>query len=226
MHGANFSKRNIIYGVAALILLTIGIVSVRHCSSKPQEVEEEVLPADSVVKLIKIHSRLYTAEAVSHKTITYNSNNKMTVKMGPAEKQFNLPLGRLEAKIPVSVTYKAYVDMEKMSVGGVNIKNDSTIHITLPDPVITETAVAVDHEREVIHRQWFAKRLTDAQYQELITQAKQEAWNELSEKEQQDIIETAKISATDILLPQLRALGFTKVTIDYRKDFTIFKEKL
>lgn len=208
------------------MVLAIGILGFRHCSSAPQEDVEEVLPADSVVKLVRNHSRLYTAEAVSHKTITYDSNNKMTVKLGGTSKQFNLPFGKMEVKIPVNVTYKAYIDMEKITSGDINIVNDSTIHITLPDPVIMETAVAIDHEKESIHRQLFSKRLTDAQYQELVAQAKQEAWNELSEQEQKDIIETAKISATDILLPQLRALGFKNVAIDYRKKYTIFKEKL
>ena len=143
------------------------------------------------------------------------------MKIAGIEKDIKLPLGRTEATIPVIVTYKAYIDLQRVTAADFHVSGDTTIVITLPDPVIVETAVAINHDQEKMKKQWLAKSLTYEQYQSLVRKAKDEAWEELSIDDQTNIIETAKVSATDILLPQLRQLGFKNIRIDYREDFDI-----
>ena len=81
--------------------------------------------------------------------------------------------------------------------------------------------IITDIFQEKMKKQWLAKSLTYEQYQSLVRKAKDEAWEELSIDDQTNIIETAKVSATDILIPQLRQLGFRNIRIDYREDFDI-----
>ena len=180
-------------------------------------------PDGTIVSAIRQHSRIYTAEATSHKTMTYTSNNKLSFNIGGVEKGINLPFGKTEATIPVSVTYKAYIDLDRVTDKNIDIVNDTTLIVTLPDPVILQTALAIDHDKEQMTKEIFGKALTAEQYKQLVRQAKESAWNELDDNDQRAIVETAKVSASDILLPQLRALGFRKIIIDYRQDYTIEK---
>lgn len=183
--------------------------------------EEKAKRDSAIINSIHIHSRLYTAETTSHKTITYTSQNKFKVKIAGFEKDIKLPLTKTEATIPVNVTYKAFIDLDKITMKDIEIKGDTAIYITLPDPVIEQTAVSIDHENEQLKKQWLSKGLKYDEYQALIRKAKDEAWDELSEDNQAEIIETAKVSATDLIIPQLRSLGFKTIKVDYRQEFTL-----
>lgn len=217
-----------------LIAIALGVLWVVHtCNSykaAQAEIERHEAQRDSMITaIVRSHSRLYTAETTSKKTVTYTSDNKVNLKFAGIEKAIKLPFGKTEASIPVSVTYKAYIDMDKVTRADIVVDADSAILITLPDPVIVETAVAVDHDKETMKKEWLAKALTYEEYQKLVRQAKDEAWQELSEDDQEAIVERAKLSATELLIPQLRKLGFTSITIDYREDFSILeivREKL
>jgi hypothetical protein len=75
----------------------------------------------------------------------------------------------------------------------------------------------------------FGKKLTHEKYRELVRDAKKQAWDELPEEDQRAIIERAKLSATELLIPQLKALGFENIVIDYSKNFSLrdmVREKL
>ncbi|NPD81719.1 DUF4230 domain-containing protein [Prevotella sp. PINT] len=212
------SKELTVYLVLTVIVLSLmTILSMKACSNaNPEEKPQE----EAVIETVRRHSRLYTAEAQSKKTMTYTSQNKLSLKALGIDKSIDLPLGKTEAKIPVTVTYKAYIDLGR--VDSRNVRTDGkTIRIILPDPIIVETACTVDHENESQEKQLLGKGLTYEQYQEMVRQAKESAWTELPDSAQQAVIETAKVSATDLLIPQLRALGFTKIEIAYREDFSL-----
>ena len=217
------SKELTVYLVLTVIVLSLmTILSMKACSNaNPEEkAQEEAATQDAVIETVRQHSRLYTAEAQSKKTMTYTSQNKLPLKALRIDKSIDLPLGKTEAKIPVTVTYKAYIDLGR--VDSRNVRTDGkTIRIILPDPIIVETACTVDHENESQEKQLLGKGLTYEQYQEMVRQAKESAWTELPDSAQQAVIETAKVSATDLLIPQLRALGFTKIEIAYREDFSL-----
>lgn len=227
MNGATFgNKLKRVFAIVALAAAAIAVLwGVRTCNSYQAQQKAEEMQRErrnsTIRAVINRHSRLYTAEAKSRKTITYTSDNTFKVKIASIEKNIKLPLGRTEATIPVIVTYKAYIDLQRVTAADFHVSGDTTIVITLPDPVIVETAVAINHDQEKMKKQWLAKSLTYEQYQSLVRKAKDEAWEELSIDDQTNIIETAKVSATDILLPQLRQLGFKNIRIDYREDFDI-----
>lgn len=179
----------------------------------------------AVITAIRSRSTLYTAEAKSHKTMTYSSSSKLSFNFLGIDKDVSLPFSKTEATIPVTVTYKAGINMQQITDDNIRIsqypgseRHGGVVVITLPDPVIVETAVRVDHENESMKKEFLGKGLTYEQYQKLVRQAKQEAWEDLSEDDMRAIVETAKVSATDIIIPRLRALGFTDITVQYRQD--------
>ena len=121
----------------------------------------------------------------------------------------------------MTVTYKAYIDLERVTEHNIEVVDKKTIIITLPDPVIMETAVSVDHSKETMDKQLLGKKLTYEEYRQLIRDAKEQAWEELPEEDQRAIIERAKISATELIIPMLRSLGFENIVIDYSKNFSL-----
>lgn len=183
----------------------------------------------AVVTSVRMHSMLYTAEAKSQKTMKYSSKNKMSFSFMGVSKDVNIPFSKTEATIPVTMAYKVGINLEKVEKGNINIMRypengkGGAISIVLPDPVIVPTSVVVDHDSEKMEKQFLSKGLTYDQYQKLLHQAKEEAWNELTPEELRSLTETAKVSATDILLPQLRALGFDTVEISYRQGMDASK---
>ena len=209
-----------------LTLLAIFLISGRKHDTASQLTEKKTeqkasIDTTAIIESIQTHSRLYTAEATSRKTITYTSQNKLSLRLGSKQKDIALPLGKTTARIPVAVTYKAYIDLSKVTHDNVQLQGDSIIRIVLPDPVIVETAVAIDHDTEKLERQLLGKGLSPEQYQQLVVKAKDDAWREMSEKDQRAIVETAKVSATELITPTLHNLGFRHVEIAYRKDFSL-----
>ena len=209
--------------IVVIVLVAISILLLRSCLGCSEMNEAEIQKRDSaIVAEIQRHSRLYTAEVISRKTITYSSQNKLSVSILGKERSMRIPFGKTTATIPVNVTYKAYINLDKVSRDNIIIDNKSRmIHITLPDPVIVETAVSIDHENEKMDKEWFGKKLTYEEYQTLVRDAKEQAWQELSEVEQREITETAKVSAGELLIPYLVSLGFENILIEYRPSFSV-----
>ena len=124
MNGAtsgNKLKRIVI--IITLVAIAGAVLwGVRRCNSYQAQKQAEEMrreQRDSTIRaVINRHSRLYTAEAKSRKTITYTSDNTFKVKIAGIEKDIKLPLGRTEATIPVIVTYKAYIDLQYCIAGG------------------------------------------------------------------------------------------------------------
>lgn len=175
----------------------------------------------TLVAEIQQCSRLYTAEAVSRKTVEYASGRSLDVTLGGTKHTLSLPLTTTTATIPVIVTYKACIDLSHLRPGDIRTAGDTAVTIILPDPFIMQTAVSVDHAAERHHEQWFAKGLTGEEYRALIRRAKEEAWRDLPDSARQAVCETARVSAAELLLPLARALGFSRATVAYRPDFSI-----
>lgn len=216
-----------LYTICLIVMFITFMTKEKQRSDIEQERQNIEAQCDSaVINAVRMHSMLYTAEAKSNKTMTYTSNNKLSFKFLGIEKDMNLPFSKTEATIPVTITYKAGIDLQTVTMDNIQIlqypspdsDQPSTIIITLPDPVLVETAVQVDHENEKMKKEFLGKGLSYEQYQALLRQAKKEAWEELSEDDIRAIVETAKVSATDLLLPQLRQLGFTDIQINFRQD--------
>lgn len=226
--------RKVFFVLLALytIIITVAFVTLftkeRHKTEVIEQKANLEAQCDSaIVNAVRMHSMLYTAEARSSKTLTYTSNNKLSFNFLGVSKDVNLPLSKTEATIPVTVTYKAGINLQQVDKGNIHVSQypddgrGGVVVIVLPDPVIVETAVQVDHENEKQTKQLLGKGLTYEKYQELVRQAKKEAWDDLSEEDIRGIVETAKVSATELIIPQLRALGFDSITINYRQEMTL-----
>ena len=222
--------------IPLLVLYVIGLIvtfTTLWTSNKQKEEAAEAkanveAQCDSAIILaMRSGLLLYTAEAKSHKTMNYSSSNKLSFSFLGIDKDVNLPFSKTEATIPVTVTYKAGIDLQHADSDNINVVKypdngrGGTIVITLPDPFLVQTSVAVDHENEKMKKEFLAKGLTYEQYQSLVRQAKQEAWDDLSQDDVHAIIETAKVSASDLMLPQLRRLGFDNIEITFRQDLDI-----
>jgi hypothetical protein len=235
MNGENYGRKELMVylGIAAVTLIAIAFLTLRIFDKRGgiEIMQKENIEArdSTIIHGIRQHSKLYTAEATAKKTVTYTSNNKLSFKFAGFEKDINLPLGKTKVTIPVSVTYKAYIDLERVTMHNIDIIDKKNIAIILPDPVLVETAVNIDHSNEKMDKEIFGKKLTHEKYRELVRDAKKQAWDELPEEDQRAIIERAKLSATELLIPQLKALGFENIVIDYSKNFSLrdmVREKL
>ena len=126
------SKELTVYLIlTAIVLLLMLTFSIKACSNgdHAEKAQAETVTPETVVEAVRQHSRLYTAEATSRKTMTYTSQNKLSLRALGIDKTLDLPLGKTEARIPVTVTYKAYIDLGR--VDGRNVRADGeTIRIS------------------------------------------------------------------------------------------------
>lgn len=207
-----------------MFVLIMFITSSQNKAAEDEKVaQEEVkkITAADVAMKVSTTSKLYTAEVDAHKTMHYDANNCLEIKAFGRSGSIRMPFSHLEAYVPVTARYKAMIDLSKVDSTRISIPNDSTIRLILPDPVIEQTAVSVDHDGESVKRQAFAGRLDDAAYKRVLDRAKSEIWADISNEQYADIIETAKVSATELLVPMLRDLGFKNIQIGYRNDIDL-----
>lgn len=214
-----------LYTIVLIVTFTTLLTKHQQKEAIANELAQTEARLDSaIVTSVRSHSMLYTAEAKSQKTMTYSSSNKVSFKFMGIDKDMDLPFSKTEATIPVSVTYKAGINLMTFNSDNIYIAQrpqdgrGGSVVITLPDPVIVETAVQVDHENEKMKKEFLGKGLTYEQYQKLIRQAKEEAWQDLSEEDIRAITETAKVSATELIIPQLKLLGFDNIEVTYRQE--------
>lgn len=214
--------------LAVVVAAIIAVVALRLAAERRAAAEREALTErrdSTLVAHIQQCSRLFTAEAVSRKTVEYESGRSLDVTLGGTKHTLSLPFSTTTATIPVSVKYKAYIDLSHLRRSDIRAEGDTAVTIILPDPVIMQTAVSVDHAAERHHEQWFAKGLTAAEYRALVTRAKDEAWRDLPDSAQRAVCETARVSAAELLLPLTRAAGFRSATVTFRPDYTITRTK-
>lgn len=209
--------------LVVILLAALTMTLTRTCREGGAEETDRPRPVSdsTIIMAIQSHSRLYTAETTCLKTIRYSADNAVRIDVAGIKKDIGLPMSRTEYEIPVRVTYKAFIDLEKIRRGDIVTKGDTAIHITLPDPVITETAVSIDHDNARYKRQMLGRRLTQQEYNNMVAKAKDDAWRDLSKEDRDAMVHTAKISATETLVPMMRKLGFRHITVDYRNDYTI-----
>lgn len=169
-----------------------------------------------MVTQIQKCSRLYTTEYRVHKVITHD--DKLAMKGSLAGHSYNipLPLGSRKIAIPVDATVKAYVDFGSFTAD--NVRRDSShIEIILPDPHIVLTASRVDHNAI---RQYVSLTRRNFSDEELSAYERQGRDAIIADIASTDIIERARISAANVLVPMLQNLGYRQenITITFRRD--------
>lgn len=217
-------RKSLAIAACFLSALVAMMIVISRCSrtspaqETPQQEAVKKISRAEVAIAISNESKLYTAEVEAHKTMHYTSDNAYNITLLGRTSTVKVPFGHMEAFIPVTAKYKAHVDLALVDSTRIRIVGDTLVQVILPDPVIEQTAVTIDHANEKINTEMFAHDMDDATYQKIVRKAKDDIWTDIGDDRYYDIIKAAQTSAAETIIPILHSLGFTKVEVAFRKD--------
>lgn len=189
------------------------------CSHQQTEKKEQVIDTIPVMVMqIQKCNRLYTAEAHVHKIITHD--DQLNLKGSLFKKDFNIhvPGSNRKVAIPMDATLKAYVDFSGFSAKNVNRQGDK-IEIILPDPKVMLTSSKINHEGVRQFVSLTRRNYSDAELSQFEQQGRESIIRDIPNL---DILEQARQSAANTLIPMLQDMGFAEenIKISFRKKFT------
>ena len=202
------------------IILSATILAFSSCSHQQTKNEKtsviDTLPV--MVMLIQKCSRIYTAEAHVHKIITHD--DPLNLKGSFLKKEFNLhvPGSNRKVAIPMNATIKAYIDFQGFSAKNISRKGNK-IEIILPDPKMILTSSKIDHKEVKQYISITRSNFTDAELAQLEQQGRQSIIRDIPNL---DLVEQARLSAANTIIPMLKNMGFKEenIKISFRKKFT------
>ena len=172
-----------------------------------------------MVMQIQKCSRLYTAEAHVHKIVTHDDNLRLKGSFLKKTFDINVPGSNRKVAIPMDATVKAYIDFNGFSSKNISRQGDK-IEIILPDPKVMLTSSKIDHEGVKQYVAFTRSNFSDAELAQYEQQGRDAIIKDIP---QMDILETARQSAANILIPMLMDAGFQEgnIKISFRKKFTL-----
>lgn len=204
------------------ILAAVMSLAFCSCGSKPAEKEKTTKPAVDTMAVMVMQvqrcSKLYTTEYRVHKVLTHDDKLEMKGKLAGHDYNIPVPLCKRKVAIPIDATVKAYIDFASFSSD--NVQRDSThIRITLPDPHIVLTSSRIDHNAI---KQYVALTRRDFSDEELTSYERQGRDAIIREIATTDIMEQARVSAANTLVPMLQKLGYRpeNITIAFSRNFS------
>jgi len=202
-----------------LLLITALLTAFSSCSQK--KTEEKVQVIDTIpmmVTQIQKCSRLYTAEVHVHKIITHDDQLKLSGSLFKKTFNVEVPGSNRKVAIPMDATIKAYVDFKDFSTKNVN-RQGNKIEIILPDPKVTLTSSKIDHEGIKQFVSLTRRNFSDAELAQLEQQGRNSIIKDIPNL---DIMEQARQSAANTLIPMLKDMGFKEenIKVSFRKKFT------
>lgn len=203
--------------IAFLALSAVSCGNRQTSATKPAEPQIDTIP--TLVMQVQRQSRLYTTEYHIHKVITHDDQLALKGKLLSHDYNVALPFGKRKIAIPVDATAKAYIDFAGFSEK--NVRRDSShIEIILPDPRIVLSATRVNHDDIREYVALTRSRFTD---EELASYEQQGRKAIIADLGKTDILETARASAANVLVPMLQQLGFRpeNITITFRRDLNV-----
>lgn len=205
---------------ALSIILAATLIAFASCSQKKTEEKAEVIDTTHVMVMqVQKCSRLYTAEAHVHKIITHDDQLKLEGSF--LKKAFNIsvPGSNRKIAIPMNATLKAYVDFQDFSTKNIRRHGDQ-IEIILPDPKVMLTSSKIDHEGVKQFVSLARRNFSDAELAQLEQQGRESIIKDIPSL---DILEQARQSAANTLIPMLTDMGFKEenIKISFRKKFTL-----
>lgn len=199
----------------SILLIMLALIA---CKEQPaQESAPENTAPESINLVLRVsqQSRLYTAEYQVHKIVTHNDLLHLKGKVLGHNYDHQLNLGDRKVAIPMDVTLKAYIDFSTFGEQQVERSGDM-IHITLPDPHIVVTSSRVDNKGIRQFTSLLRKNYTD---EELTDFTRQGVESILKQAPQMGILETARESAAQTLIPLLCEMGYQEdhIVITFRQ---------
>lgn len=217
--------------IAAIVIIVVGILlyfvlapsSEQETTVPSQEPpsEAKLMSKSEIATLVKQQSRLYSAEQTAHKTIILSTAEKDSISTLLGTLKWTRPWSKSHIEIPINVTYKAYIDFSKITEDDIHINADSSITITLPNPVIEMTSCEINHNKEVYDSQIFASQKSQDFINHHVTDAANDVWHEIGRISQDKILNSAKANANNIIANALLGSGYKKVNIEYRHGLNI-----
>lgn len=205
-------KKVIAIGVMAAFLLA----SCNHQKTESKPTVIDTIPV--MVMQIQKCSRLYTAEAHVHKIVTHDDQLKLQGSF--LKKNFNIhvPGSNRKVAIPMDATIKAYVDFKDFSSKNVSRKGNK-IEIILPDPKLVLTSSKIDHQGIKQFVSLARSNFSDAELTQFEQQGRESIIKDIPNM---DLLETARQSAANTLIPMLKDMGFQEqdIKVSFRKKFT------
>ena len=201
-----------------LFIITASIIAFTSCSQKKTEEQTEAIDTIPVMVMqIQKCNRLYTAEVHVHKIVTHDDQLKLKGSFLKKDFNINVPGSNRKVAIPMDATLKAYIDFQDFSNKNVNRKGEK-IEILLPDPKVMLTSSKIDHEGVKQYVSLTRSNFNDAELAQFEQQGRVGIIKDIPNM---DIIETARQSAANTLIPMLMDMGFKEenIKITFRKKF-------
>lgn len=196
------------------------VIVFSSCSQKKTEEKVEVIDTIPVMVMqIQKCSRLYTAEVHVHKIVTHDDQIKLKGSFLKKTFHIEVPGSNRKVAIPMDATLKAYIDFKDFSAKNVNRKGEK-IEIVLPDPKVMLTSSKIDHDGIKQFVSFTRSNFNDAELTQYEQQGREGIIRDIPSM---DIIETARQSAANTLIPMLIDMGFkeSNIKITFRKKFTL-----
>ena len=203
-----------------LVFVCVVLAALASCGKKPAEkgnADAAKPQVDTVAVLygsISDCARLATAEYRIHKIVTFDDRIVVRGKMFSKPFSREIPVGDRKIAIPLDVTLRGYVDFADFGKDNIKKKGGKII-VTLPDPQIMVSASKIDHKG--------VKKLVDPLRsnfrQEEIEAYTRQAMDSIAKAiPNLGIVEAARVSAAQVLVPIIREMGYSEsdITIQFR----------
>lgn len=203
----------------ATLIVMMAITLLTSCNrNKTNETAKQIDTIPEMVMHIQKCSRLYTAEYKFHKIITHQDKKTIKASLFKTDMSFDIPMSERKIAIPMDATIKAYIDFSNFSEKNIT-KYGNKIEVTLPDPRIIMTSSKINHEDIKKDVSLMRSNFSD---EELLNYEKQGRDQIIKAIPQTDILERAKMNATNNIIPMIKLMGYDEknITINFRKDFS------
>lgn len=209
-------KRNTYIAIAVIAILAI-IGAVLLSTKTKEEVQKPMPTPSDIAVLVRQESKLYSSAQTAHKTIAFSTKEAVSV-LGH---DITVPWSETTVRIPLTVTYKASIDLSRISDKDVRIDADSTITITLPEPEIEMTSCEIDHSREVYDKQLFARSKSQEFINGKVEEAEKNVWRDVSMVSKDELLDNARRNASRTIAAVLLQSGYKKVNVTYSPSMDI-----
>ena len=171
-----------------------------------------------LVMQIQKCSKLYTSEFRIHKIVTHDDKLQLNGSFFKKDFSINLPAGKRKVAIPMDATLKTYIDFTGFSEKNVR-RQGKKIENTLPDPKVDLTSTKIDHKDVKQYVALTRSNFTDEELANYEQQGRQAIINDIA---RMDIMEQARQSAANTLIPLIEQMGYEDkdITVTFRKEFT------
>ncbi len=204
-----------IYSLLATLLLST--IACGRSDKAEENQQMDTIPL--MVMQIQKCSKLYTAEYNVHKIVTHDDQMRLRGTILSQQFDIPLPVGNRKIAIPMDAKLKAYIDFNDFSAKNVRRSGDK-IEVLLPDPQVELTSTRIDHEEVKKQVSILRSNFSD---EEMTAYEQQGRAAIIADIPKMGIIDMARESAANTLIPMIMQMGFAEenITVSFRKEFTL-----